>query len=77
MTLEDYRRRIAQIRRDPDAQALHLRHPMVGIWDDHDLSDNAWHDGAKHHDPQVHGPWPAACRRRGTGPAGVVPGAAP
>jgi alkaline phosphatase D len=59
VTLEDYRRRMAQVRRDPDAQALHLRHPMVGIWDDHDLSDNAWHDGAKHHDPREHGPWGA------------------
>ena len=28
-TLDDYRRRLAQIRADPDAQALHLRHPMV------------------------------------------------
>ncbi len=67
-TLDDYRRRIAQIRRDPDAQALHLRHPMVTIWDDHDLADNAWRDGAKKHDPDTHGPWPdragAAARAR-------------
>ncbi|MBA2282632.1 MAG: alkaline phosphatase D family protein, partial [Acidimicrobiia bacterium] len=58
-TLDDYRRRIAQIRTDPDAQALHLRHPVVTIWDDHDLSDNAWRGGAKKHDPEEHGPWPA------------------
>jgi alkaline phosphatase D len=58
-TLDDYRRRIAQVRSDPDAQALHLRHPMVTIWDDHDLSDNAWRDGAKKHDPREHGSWPA------------------
>ena len=57
-SLDDYRRRIAQIRSDPDAQALHLRHPMVTIWDDHDLADNAWRDGAKPHDDDVHGPWP-------------------
>ena len=56
-TLDDYRRRIAQIRADPDAQALHLRHPVVTIWDDHDLADNAWRDGAKKHDPDEHGPW--------------------
>ena len=59
VTLDDYRQRLAQIREDPDAQALHLRHPMTTIWDDHDLSDNAWRDGAKHHDPQLHGPWAA------------------
>jgi alkaline phosphatase D len=56
-TLDDYRQRIAQIRTDPDAQALHQRHPMVAIWDDHDLADNAWRDGAKAHDPDEHGPW--------------------
>jgi alkaline phosphatase D len=56
-TLDDYRRRIAQIRSDPDAQALHLRHPMVTIWDDHDLADNAWATGAKAHDDAEHGPW--------------------
>ena len=56
-TLDDYRRRIAQIRSDPDTQALHLRHPVVTIWDDHDLADNAWRDGAKAHDPDEHGPW--------------------
>lgn len=57
VTLDDYRRRLAQVRADPDAQALHLRHPMVTIWDDHDLADNAWTHGAKPHDPDVHGPW--------------------
>lgn len=56
-TLDDYRRRIAQIRSDPDAQALHLRHPMITIWDDHDLADNAWSTGAKAHDDDEHGPW--------------------
>jgi alkaline phosphatase D len=57
ITLRDYRRRLAQVRADPDTTALHLRHPVVGIWDDHDLADNAWRDGAKHHDPDVDGPW--------------------
>lgn len=56
-SLDDYRRRIAQIRSDPDTQALHMRHPVVTIWDDHDVSDNAWRDGAKKHDPAQHGLW--------------------
>jgi alkaline phosphatase D len=56
-SLDDYRRRLAQIRRDPDAQAMHLRHPMIAIWDDHDIADNAWRGGAKKHDPEQHGPW--------------------
>jgi alkaline phosphatase D len=57
VTLEDYRRRLAQVRADPDTVALHLRHPVVAIWDDHDLADNAWSTGAKAHDPDEHGPW--------------------
>lgn len=57
VTLDDYRARHAQARRDPDARALHAAHPMVVIWDDHDLADNAWRGGAKSHDPETQGPW--------------------
>jgi phosphodiesterase/alkaline phosphatase D-like protein len=57
VTLDDYRDRLAQIREDSDLAALHLRHPMIAIWDDHDLADNAWSGGAKHHDPQTQGEW--------------------
>lgn len=57
ITRDDYRRRLAQVRADPDLQALHLRHPVVAIWDDHDLADNSWRDGAKHHDITRDGPW--------------------
>ena len=56
-TLDDYRRRIAQVRSDPDAQALHLRHPMVAIVDDHDIADNCWATGAKKHVDLDDGPW--------------------
>ena len=62
------------MRADPDAQALHLRHPMATIWDDHDLSDNAWRTGAKHHDPEQHGPWDGRVRGRRAGPPGVAAG---
>jgi alkaline phosphatase D len=58
LTLDDYRTRHAQARRDPDLQALHAAHPMVSLWDDHDLADNAWRGGAHTHDPDEHGPWP-------------------
>lgn len=57
VALEDYRARYAQVRRDPALQALHARHPMVAIWDDHDVADNAWRHGAKEHDPDRHGDW--------------------
>ncbi len=57
LTLDDYRQRLAQLREDPDCQALHRRHPMTLVWDDHDLADNAWRDGAKEHVPDRDGPW--------------------
>jgi alkaline phosphatase D len=57
VTLDDYRARHAATRSSPDLQALHLRHPVVFSWDDHDVADNAWRDGAKEHDPEEQGPW--------------------
>jgi alkaline phosphatase D len=56
-SLEDYRARYSQTRSDPDLRALHERHPVVAVWDDHDIADNAWRQGAKEHDPHEHGPW--------------------
>lgn len=56
-TLEQYRARYAQHRTDPDLQALHARHPMVAVWDDHEIAGNAWRDGAADHDPATDGPW--------------------
>lgn len=55
VTLDDYRLRYRQARRDTDLQLLHERHPMVAVWDDHDVADNTWDDGAKAHDPEEHG----------------------
>lgn len=56
-SLDDYRRRFGHTRSDPDLLSLHLRHPMVFVWDDHDVADNAWRHGAKEHDPDRHGRW--------------------
>ena len=55
--LDGYRTRYAQHRSDPDLQALHARHPMVAVWDDHDVAGNAWRDGAAEHDDELDGPW--------------------
>jgi alkaline phosphatase D len=56
-TLADYRRRYAQYRLDPDAQAVHAAHPFVATLDDHELADGAWRDGATEHRPDRDGPW--------------------
>ncbi|MGH8972617.1 MAG: alkaline phosphatase D family protein [Acidimicrobiia bacterium] len=59
ITLADYRRRYAQYRTDPDLLALLARHPVVAVWDDHELAGNAWPGGAARHDPATDGEWRA------------------
>jgi len=58
-SLDDYRQRYAQHRRDPDLQELHRRHPTVHVWDDHELAGNAWRAGARDHDDATDGAWAA------------------
>lgn len=62
ITLSDYRRRYQQYRTDPDLQAVHARMPFIAVWDDHELSNDAWREGAENHDPATEGLW--AGRRR-------------
>ena len=56
-TLDDYRRRYSQYRRDPDVQALHKQHPLIAIPDDHEFCNGTWRDGAGKHNPDEDGPW--------------------
>lgn len=49
VTLDDYRRRHAQYKRDRDAQAMHQAHAMIAIWDDHEIVNDAWKNGAENH----------------------------
>lgn len=49
VSLDDYRTRYAQYRRDPDLQALHQQLPMIVAWDDHEVANNSWTDGAQNH----------------------------
>jgi alkaline phosphatase D len=58
ITLADYRQRYATYRRDPDLQEVHRQHPFITVWDDHELANNAWRDGAQNHQPLAEGPWP-------------------
>jgi alkaline phosphatase D len=59
VTLDDYRRRHAQYKRDADSQAMHRQHPLVAIWDDHEITNDAWKDGAQNHQPGSEGDWNA------------------
>ncbi len=58
ITLDDYRTRYGQYRRDPNLQAIHQAHPMYTIWDDHETANDAYADGAQNHD-DGEGDWAA------------------
>lgn len=49
LTLEDYRMRYAQYRRDTDLQEVHRQHPFITIWDDHEVANDGWFGGAQNH----------------------------
>ncbi len=51
VSLADYRLRYASYRADPGLMELHRRFPMIAIWDDHEVANNSWKDGAKNHGP--------------------------
>lgn len=50
ITLSDYRSRHGQYKLDPQLQAMHAAHPVIAIWDDHEVANNAWKGGAIEHD---------------------------
>jgi alkaline phosphatase D len=58
-SLDDYRRRHAQYRTDPDLQAAHACAPWLVTWDDHETSNDAYKDGAQNHTPATEGTWNA------------------
>ncbi len=49
LALEDYRQRYGLYRTDVDLQAAHGAHPWICVWDDHELANNTWRDGAQNH----------------------------
>ncbi len=49
LVLTDYRKRHAQYKSDPDLQALHASVPMIAVWDDHEIANDTWKDGAENH----------------------------
>lgn len=59
VTLDDYRRRYAQYRSDPDLKQLHAHLPMIAIWDDHEIANDTWTDGAENHDEATEGSFAA------------------
>ncbi|MFC6288242.1 alkaline phosphatase D family protein [Nocardioides sp. GCM10027113] len=55
VALADYRQRHAQYKTDPHLQDLHARLPFVTIWDDHEVTNDSYEDGAENHQPDTEG----------------------
>lgn len=49
LTLADYRARYAQYRSDPDLKRLHASLPLIAVWDDHEIANDAYVSGAENH----------------------------
>jgi alkaline phosphatase D len=52
VSLADYRRRHAQYKHDPDLQRLHARYPFIVTWDDHEVANDQYRNGAENHQPK-------------------------
>jgi alkaline phosphatase D len=55
VSLTDYRLRHAQYKGDADLQALHALAPMIAVWDDHEVANDTWRNGAENHQPATEG----------------------
>jgi alkaline phosphatase D len=53
VSLLDYRQRHAQYKTDADLQAAHALHPFICVWDDHEITNDTWKDGAQNHNPEL------------------------
>ncbi|MGX9463143.1 alkaline phosphatase D family protein [Shewanella sp. A14] len=47
--LEDYRTRYSQYRSDASLQKLHAKVPFITVWDDHEVANDTWREGAENH----------------------------
>ncbi len=50
LTLTDYRDRYAHYRKDQQLQQLHQNFPFINIWDDHEIANDSYKNGASNHD---------------------------
>jgi alkaline phosphatase D len=57
LSLDDYRRRHAQYKSDPAAQAAHAKAPWIVVWDDHETANDSFMSGAQNHTPGAEGDW--------------------
>ncbi|AJA68477.1 alkaline phosphatase D family protein [Myroides odoratimimus] len=55
VTLEDYRERYRQYRSDANLQLAHQKKPFICVWDDHEIANDTYKDGAENHQPETEG----------------------
>ncbi len=55
--LADYRLRYAKYHLDKDLRKAHQNLPFIVIWDDHEIANDAYMDGAQNHQPELEGDW--------------------
>lgn len=49
ISLSEYRERYRQYRMDPQLQRVHQLKPFICVWDDHEVTNDAYKDGAENH----------------------------
>jgi alkaline phosphatase D len=58
-SLSEYRQRYARYHTDADLRALRATTPIIAVWDDHEIVNDTWRDGAGGHDPATEGSFAA------------------
>src|SRR5258706_9410721 len=52
ISLKDYRLRYSQYRLDKGLHDVSVKHPLIAIWDDHEIANNSYIGGAQNHQPK-------------------------
>lgn len=59
LSLDDYRLRHAQYKSDADLKQFHASKPMIAVWDDHEIANDTFKDGAENHTAATEGSFAA------------------
>lgn len=52
LSLQDYRTRHSQYRMDEGLRQVSAMHPFITIWDDHEIANDSYAEGAQNHQPE-------------------------
>ncbi len=59
LVLDDYRLRYSRYRLDKNLRKAHQNHPFIVVWDDHEIANDCYAEGAQNHQPEEEGDWGA------------------